>query len=36
MNYPVPRLPSDTKKIKFVLQYHVAAYERVEYEITLG
>ena len=36
MNYPVPRLSLDTKKIKYVLQYHVAAYERVEHEITLG
>ena len=35
MNYPVPRLQLDTKK-KCVLQYHVAAYERVEHEITLG
>jgi hypothetical protein len=36
MNYPVPRLPLNTKIIKCVLQYHVAAYERVEHEITLG
>ena len=36
MNYPVPRLPLDTKQIKCVLQYHVAAYERVEHAITLG
>jgi hypothetical protein len=36
MNYSVPRLPLDTNKLKCVLQYHVAAYERVEHEITLG
>jgi hypothetical protein len=36
MNYSVPRLPLDTKKLKCVLQYHVAANERVEHEITLG
>jgi hypothetical protein len=36
MNYPVLRLPLNTKIIKCVLQYHVAAYERVEHEITLG
>jgi hypothetical protein len=29
MNYSVPRLPLDTNKLKCVLQYHVAAYERV-------
>jgi hypothetical protein len=27
MNYPVPRLPLDTQKLKCVLQYHVVAYE---------
>jgi hypothetical protein len=28
MNYSVPRLPLDTNKLKCVLLYHVAAYER--------
>ena len=35
MNYPFPRLPLDTPNLKCVLQYNVAAYERVEHEITL-
>ena len=30
INYTGPRLPLDTKKIKSVLQYPVAAYEKVE------
>jgi hypothetical protein len=36
MNYSVPKLPLDTNKLKCVLQYHVAANERVQHEITLG
>ena len=35
MNCPFPRLPLDTKNLKCVLLYHVAAYKRVEHEITL-
>ena len=30
INYTGPRLPLDTKKLKSVLQYPVAAYEKVE------
>ena len=36
INYTGPRLPLDTTNIKSVLQYPVAAYDKVENEISLG